>query len=510
MSGLPHLKQAIGLLQQAVELLEPPTKAETPDTTIIQAYQNEDIVPHRLGKPCVVPFATGILLCEEHVRNSFKLLMGPGPPKPGACILFYVNQTKLTRLPLWLELHGQHAQHWRIHSCDPTDNAPGSDLSQVFFEAATAGHEDVCHWLLKTQPSRIFTAALRCDSPPSPGTEHTLSHDPHTVCRILKHHGLPKRGDVHGFKYLTSVLEWAAAHGDLDLCRLVKSCWDGSGMCIVAKWALIEAAKHGHVNILRFFRHEWKLTSNDARTNYNEALRMAAWYGHLDVLKCLKEEWLLTAEDARAEENSALCRAAWNGHVHVLHFLKDAWGLTEKDARSESYCAFAMAAKRGRLAVLHFLKDHWGLTTQDVRHSNCFALREALEFGHIEVAHFLTNWLASEVTPSSAIECNTLAELEAATQKGTSLVLVYATDCGGSALFPLFYRAAAKAAVPFYAIDEGLDRRVHRRYRAGGFPSVVRVVDGQVVDIYQGTRTWEGKQNEDDLLNFARGLPQKV
>ena len=81
------------------------------------------------------------------------------------------------------------------------------------------------------------------------------------------------------------------------------------------------------MEVLEFFEN-CGLTADDARDNYNSALRWAAKNGHLKVLRFLKDEFELTADDARTNNNEALRNAYRNGHIKVVEFFEKEWGLT--------------------------------------------------------------------------------------------------------------------------------------------------------------------------------------
>lgn len=99
-----------------------------------------------------------------------------------------------------------------------------------------------------------------------------------------------------------------------------------------------------------------------------------------------------------------------------------------------------------------------------------------------------------------AIECKTLQEVENGT-KSKAVVLFYATGCSPCNAFkPTYYKAARKAAVPFYAIDAIAVPECVEQYKLLGFPTVMKFSNGRLVGEYNGNRT------EEDLLQFAYHL----
>lgn len=123
----------------------------------------------------------------------------------------------------------------------------------------------------------------------------------------------------------------------------------------------------GDLELLKENIRRFGLTAEDIRSNNNFALRQAARNGHVNILRFLKDEFGLTAEDARDDNNDAIELASQNGHVDVLRFLKEEFGLTVKDARANNNYALLYAAGKGHLEVLRFLKEEFGLTVEDAR-----------------------------------------------------------------------------------------------------------------------------------------------
>lgn len=480
------------------------------------------------------------LICEALDLLSEKLECQTKEPVP-------IRGQGLCAILKWIELHDQHRKYWQVHAFG---DKSGSDRNKAFFDASDAGHSDVCRWLLKTQKWLVFTNEFRV-------AFYGSTHCPMKVIKILQELGFPKSDDMCAFKYIADALRWAAEHNSIEMCRLLKD-WK-KGCCnprandnialryaafngnveilrfLKDHWnlttedaradnnyALRYASQNGHVDVLRFLKDNWNLTTEDARALNNYALRYAARNGHVEVLKFLKDQWNLTTEDARAEGNWALTDASENGHIEVLKFLEDQWNLTADDARAGSNRALRGAARCGHIKVLQFLKDQWNLTADDARSGGNQALHLAAHNGHIEVlqilrdsfgltvedarvgtvisqaamnkqfkaVQFLVNWIyAAEEPPKTVpktnvgvIKCEHLAPLQLATKTGTSVVLLYASDCGASGHYvPGFYEAATKATVPFYAIDESTEQAGNHFARSlPGFPVILKIMNGEV------------------------------
>ena len=131
------------------------------------------------------------------------------------------------------------------------------------------------------------------------------------------------------------------------------------------------------------------LTTDDARTFDNEALRMACRYGYLEVAQWLTDRFQLTADDARANYNLALRYACRNGHLEVAQWLTDRFQLTADDARTNYNEALRMACRYGHLEVAQWLTDRFQLTAEHARTFNNEALREAYNGGYIAVIEWL-------------------------------------------------------------------------------------------------------------------------
>ena len=97
------------------------------------------------------------------------------------------------------------------------------------------------------------------------------------------------------------------------------TCQD-QGADITAKdnLALLNAAKHGHLDIVKHLVEE----GADLVAGNYISLVQAAKYGHLEVVKYLHAE----GADLTARHNQALTWAAENGHLDIVKYM-DAWGI---------------------------------------------------------------------------------------------------------------------------------------------------------------------------------------
>jgi hypothetical protein len=114
---------------------------------------------------------------------------------------------------------------------------------------------------------------------------------------------------------------------------------------------------YGHLNAIKYLVKTFQLTSEDARSHDNFALRLASQNGYLKVLKYLVQRFQLTSEDARSDNNYAFRWASYNGHLKVLKYLVETFQLTSKDARAEYHFAIHYASSNGYYDVVHYLKS---------------------------------------------------------------------------------------------------------------------------------------------------------
>ena len=95
------------------------------------------------------------------------------------------------------------------------------------------------------------------------------------------------------------------------------------------------SCKNGHLEVAKWLAEKFQLTQEDARAEYNYALRWSCENGHLEVAKWLAETFKLTQEDARAYKNWALHCSCEYGHLEVAKWLVERFKLTQEDARNE-------------------------------------------------------------------------------------------------------------------------------------------------------------------------------
>ncbi|CAM9164428.1 unnamed protein product [Chrysoparadoxa australica] len=144
-------------------------------------------------------------------------------------------------------------------------------------------------------------------------------------------------GLINGCKMDAKLFATCAGYGTLEACQLLR--------CLDCPWSdacCRQAAKHGHIHILRWLR------SFDDPCPWNEATCEAAAYGgHLDTLK-----WLREAPDPCPWNEGTCALAARGGHLHILEWLKNSadscpWGVR----------TCADAAQGGHVHVLEWLRQ---------------------------------------------------------------------------------------------------------------------------------------------------------
>lgn len=172
--------------------------------------------------------------------------------------------------------------------------------------------------------------------------------------------------------------------------------------------AVNEAAQNGHVNTVKFL-FDWHLTLVPLESllfslfTYG-TLSCAATHGHQDVCQFLKDMGMTSGgrySCGRETMSDIFQDVCAHGHAHILHFFKD-WILEESkgsgDQANKTLLQMALdadvnsayvAAKNNHVPVLQFLKD-LGLTQNDLRcPGGNDALRAACTHGHLEVCRHL-------------------------------------------------------------------------------------------------------------------------
>ena len=86
------------------------------------------------------------------------------------------------------------------------------------------------------------------------------------------------------------------------------------------------AAEGGHLDMLKWFHKNFKMTGFCVRSAENAMFRIAAKNGHLEVLQWLASTFHLTVHDITQFSYTSSCWAASRGHLHVLMWMRDAYG----------------------------------------------------------------------------------------------------------------------------------------------------------------------------------------
>jgi hypothetical protein len=121
--------------------------------------------------------------------------------------------------------------------------------------------------------------------------------------------------------------------------------------------ALELACNAGHLSIVKWFI-EWAVLSH-ADVGAAHLLASACSFGSLEVAQWLTERLELTGENARADYNKALRHACANGHLAVAVWLADRFELTADDARSWGGYALCQARISGHANVVNWLTNHF-------------------------------------------------------------------------------------------------------------------------------------------------------
>ncbi|KAH9115559.1 hypothetical protein LEN26_000516 [Aphanomyces euteiches] len=158
-----------------------------------------------------------------------------------------------------------------------------------------------------------------------------------------------------------NLIDWAACNGQLHVIEFLQEATDGRARC--TPWAMDSAAKHGHVEVLKWLHHHRSEGCTTA------AVREAARNGHLHVLQWLARHCICLWSDA-------MDLAAANGRLAVVEWLHES-------KRPCSTKAFIGAASNGHLKVVQWLDQH--------RSAYCTtdAMDGAAKNGHLDVVVWL-------------------------------------------------------------------------------------------------------------------------
>lgn len=165
-------------------------------------------------------------------------------------------------------------------------------------------------------------------------------------------------------------------------------------------FAVRMSAFHRRINIIQYLLDKLKLGPNDLRSNNNYALRMACDNGDVDMVRLLMASGL-EGKDLRANDNEGICAACVKGHTAVVRFIAEGGYLTHDDLASRGHYALRSACWRGHLDIVRLLVQA-GLTNDDLQREN-FAVIMAMRYEHRALLHYLVRERGLPV-PASAEE----------------------------------------------------------------------------------------------------------
>lgn len=153
-------------------------------------------------------------------------------------------------------------------------------------------------------------------------------------------------------------------------------------------FAVRTSVVHGQLDIVRYLLDELGLTTEDLRSNNNFALRIACDAGRLDFVKLLLDGGRrLTVDDLRANDNEAFCAACVKGHVDVVRYIVGLNILKREDLLCRNMYVMRSACWRGSLEILELLMQA-GLNDEDLAHEG-FAVLMAARCNHKHVLRWL-------------------------------------------------------------------------------------------------------------------------
>jgi hypothetical protein len=93
---------------------------------------------------------------------------------------------------------------------------------------------------------------------------------------------------------------------------------------------------NGNLNLAKKLTKTYNLTSDNAQSLANFALRGTCTFGHTLVAQWLVETFKLTINDIRSENNYALQHACENGHTSTAEWLLDTFYTSEDALKTSS------------------------------------------------------------------------------------------------------------------------------------------------------------------------------
>lgn len=187
--------------------------------------------------------------------------------------------------------------------------------------------------------------------------------------------------------YLDRAFYEAAKHGHLHVLKWLKELYQLSvfDTCSEPCNAFVSACENGHLHVARWLAKEFAFTKEDFLDNHACAINYACAGGHMHVLRWLIHRFSVTKEDiVLFGDNYALINSCKGGHVHMAQWIVETFQLTAKDVRASADKIIKMAFERGHLTVVQWLTSFFDLEDIDKSHVHS-ALLSACRRGHFLV-----------------------------------------------------------------------------------------------------------------------------
>ncbi len=88
-------------------------------------------------------------------------------------------------------------------------------------------------------------------------------------------------------------------------------------------WTLIDLLNKGNVEDFQNYCKYWFVDKESIRQKDNYVLRWLCTYGYVDLLKYIHTKFNLTTEDASSKNNYALRIALKNNHHNIVKYLRN-------------------------------------------------------------------------------------------------------------------------------------------------------------------------------------------
>lgn len=185
----------------------------------------------------------------------------------------------------------------------------------------------------------------------------------------------------HAANYLHQHLCLSSKKGDQETVKkMISVFWSTQGFKNIRFWAMIPAAIHGHIEILRLLKGN--LSARSFAEHIGDAICGAAENGKKEAV----EELLSYGVSPIAKMSLAFTKAADNGHLPIMKRLEEELSSSSISARDVGL-GLRGAAKNGHKEVVQYIAESYLISDND----RAYAIKEAQKNNHLDIATLLDN-----------------------------------------------------------------------------------------------------------------------